>query len=49
MRTLWRGEFLESHPKVEKVVYPGLSSHPQHQIAGKRANAWHGRNDYFLY
>jgi cystathionine gamma-synthase len=26
-------EYLEKHTKVEKVMYPGLSSHPQHQIA----------------
>jgi len=26
-------EFLESHPKVEEVSYPGLKSHPQHQLA----------------
>lgn len=25
--------FLESHPKVEAVYYPGLPSHPQHEIA----------------
>jgi cystathionine gamma-lyase len=25
--------FLESHPGVTKVVYPGLKSHPQHDIA----------------
>ncbi len=25
--------FLESHPKIEKVHYPGLRSHPQHEIA----------------
>ncbi len=24
---------LEAHPKVAKVVYPGLSSHPQHALA----------------
>lgn len=28
-------EFLESHPKIEKVLYPGLPSHPQYQL-GKR-------------
>ena len=27
--------FLESHPKVEWVMYPGLPSHPQHEL-GKR-------------
>ncbi|MGZ3750089.1 MAG: trans-sulfuration enzyme family protein, partial [Mucilaginibacter sp.] len=26
-------EYLEKHPKVEIVMYPGLASHPQHQIA----------------
>ena len=26
-------EFLESHSHVESVMYPGLSSHPQHEIA----------------
>ncbi|MCD7965134.1 MAG: PLP-dependent aspartate aminotransferase family protein [Clostridiaceae bacterium] len=25
-------EFLESHPKVRKVYYPGLLSHPQHEL-----------------
>ena len=28
-------EFLNSHPKVEKVYYPGLSTHPGHDIAKK--------------
>jgi cystathionine gamma-lyase/cystathionine beta-lyase/cystathionine gamma-lyase/homocysteine desulfhydrase len=26
-------DFLEQHPKVKKVFYPGLASHPQHQLA----------------
>ena len=29
-------EFLNSHPKVEKVYYPGLSTHPGHDIAKKQ-------------
>lgn len=29
-------EFLESHPKVETTIYPGLSSHPQHQLASRQ-------------
>ena len=29
-------EFLESHPKVEWVRYPGLSSHPHHELANKQ-------------
>jgi cystathionine gamma-synthase len=28
--------FLESHPKVERVWYPGLASHPAHAIAAKQ-------------
>lgn len=28
-------QFLEKHPKVERVLYPGLKSHPQHKIAQK--------------
>jgi cystathionine gamma-synthase len=27
--------FLESHPRVEKVYYPGLESHPYHAIAAR--------------
>jgi len=26
-------EFLEGHPKVRRVYYPGLASHPQHKLA----------------
>jgi O-succinylhomoserine sulfhydrylase len=26
-------QFLERHPKVERVLYPGLESHPQYQLA----------------
>ena len=26
-------EFLSTHPKVERVLYPGLSSHPGHEVA----------------
>lgn len=28
--------FLEGHPKVSKVVYPGLASHPQKELADKQ-------------
>merc|ERR1711972_1147053 len=28
-------EFLENHPKVTKVIYPGLASHPQKALADK--------------
>lgn len=26
-------EWLEKHPKISKVIYPGLASHPQHALA----------------
>jgi cystathionine gamma-synthase len=29
-------KFLENHPKIEKVLYPGLESHPQHLLAKKQ-------------
>ena len=32
--------FLESHPKVEQVSYPGLPSHPQHEISKKQASGF---------
>ncbi|MEX6688543.1 PLP-dependent aspartate aminotransferase family protein [Danxiaibacter flavus] len=35
-------EFLEQHPQVEKVYYPGLPSHPNHLIAKKQAKGFGG-------
>lgn len=32
-------EYLEAHPKVERVYYPGLESHPQHELARKQMRA----------
>jgi cystathionine gamma-lyase len=29
-------EWLERHPKVDRVVYPGLASHPQHDLSRKQ-------------
>jgi cystathionine gamma-lyase len=29
-------QWLEKHPKVDRVVYPGLTSHPQHKLARKQ-------------
>ncbi|MBK5210289.1 MAG: aminotransferase class I/II-fold pyridoxal phosphate-dependent enzyme [Flavobacteriaceae bacterium] len=29
-------KFLENHPKIEKVNYPGLESHPQHLLAKRQ-------------
>lgn len=35
-------EFLEKHPKISKVNYPGLPSHPQHELAKKQASGFGG-------
>jgi len=29
-------EYLQKHPRVEKVIYPGLSEHPQHELAKRQ-------------
>ncbi|HTT71757.1 MAG TPA: cystathionine gamma-synthase [Anaeromyxobacteraceae bacterium] len=34
--------FLEGHPQVERVVYPGLSSHPQHALAARQMSGFGG-------
>jgi O-succinylhomoserine sulfhydrylase len=28
-------QFLEGHPKIERVIYPGLETHPQHALAAR--------------
>ena len=35
-------QFLEKHPKVRKVIYPGLKSHPQHELAKKQMSGFGG-------
>lgn len=35
-------EYLEQHPLVEKVYYPGLASHPQHDLAKKQMEKGYG-------
>ena len=32
--------YLEGHPKVERVIYPGLASFPQHALAGRQATGY---------
>jgi len=34
--------FLESHPRVERVNYPGLESHPQHELACRQMRGYSG-------
>jgi cystathionine gamma-synthase len=35
-------EFLQKHPAVERVHYPGLPDHPGHDIAGQQMSGWGG-------
>lgn len=35
-------QFLESHPKIERVIYPGLPSHPQHELAKQQMKNFSG-------
>lgn len=35
-------EWLQSHPKVERVIYPGLDSHPQKDLAAKQMSGFGG-------
>lgn len=35
-------EFLESHPRVSRVLYPGLPSHPYHEIAAQTMRGFGG-------
>jgi len=34
--------FLESHPRVTRVIYPGLRSHPQHELARRQMDNFSG-------
>lgn len=35
-------DFLEKHEAIEKIYYPGLESHPQHDIAAKQMSSFGG-------
>jgi cystathionine gamma-lyase len=35
-------QFLETHPQIERVYYPGLASHSQHQLAQRQMSAGYG-------
>ena len=35
-------DWLQSHPNVDKVIYPGLTSHPQHELAKRQMRGFGG-------
>jgi cystathionine gamma-lyase len=40
--------WLDGHPQVEKVIYPGLPSHPQHALAKQQARGFGGMISFVL-
>lgn len=40
--------YLEKHPKVEKVIYPGLKSHPQYELGKKQMSGAGGMITFFI-
>ena len=41
-------EWLETHPAIEKVLYPGLTSHPQHELAKRQMDGFGGMISIYL-
>ena len=41
-------QFLEASPHVTRVVYPGLKSHPQHQLACEQMSGFGGMISFYL-
>jgi cystathionine gamma-lyase len=40
--------FLQSHPAIDKVIYPGLESHPQHALAARQMDGFGGIVSVYL-
>jgi cystathionine gamma-lyase len=41
-------QWLETHPAVERVLYPGLPSHPQHELACRQMQGFGGVVSFYL-
>jgi len=41
-------QFLATHPRVERVHYPGLASHPQHELAQRQMSQFGGMLSFEL-
>ncbi|QOW21685.1 cystathionine gamma-synthase [Novilysobacter avium] len=41
-------EWLDTHPAIEKVLYPGLKSHPQHELAKRQMDGFGGMISIYL-
>lgn len=40
--------FLEAHPRIERVLYPGLESHPYHTLAARTMRGFGGMVTFFI-
>jgi cystathionine beta-lyase/cystathionine gamma-synthase len=40
--------FLQDHPEVDKVYYPGLPDHPQHELAKRQMSGFSGMISFTL-
>ncbi len=40
--------YLESHAKIERVLYPGLESHPQHALAKRQMSGFSGMSTFWV-
>ncbi|MCZ6888146.1 MAG: cystathionine gamma-synthase [Gammaproteobacteria bacterium] len=41
-------KFLQGHAKVERVIYPGLRSHPQHELATRQMSGYGGMLSFYI-
>jgi len=41
-------EYLQTHPAIEKVIYPGLKSHPQHELAKRQMDGFGGMLSIYI-
>ena len=41
-------QFLSSHPRVKRVFYPGLKTHPQHELACRQQSGFGGMVSFAL-
>src|SRR6476619_2506804 len=41
-------EWLQTHPAIEKVIYPSLKSHPQHELAKRQMDGFGGMVSIFV-
>ena len=41
-------QWLEQHPRIDRVIYPGLPSHPQHELAKKQMSGFGGMITMYL-